>query len=378
VRRTLKKIKTIKKKKIFLVAGARPNFMKIAPLWRELRKFPSQFSSYIIHTGQHYDYEMSRIFFKNLRLPRPHFHLEVGSASHTEQTAKIMVRFEKVVCQQMPDIVVVVGDVNSTLACSLVSAKLKVPLAHVEAGLRSFDREMPEEINRVVTDALSDYLFTTCEDANENLRREGISKEKIFFVGNVMIDSLLSLKREAQRRNTWKSFGLKKKGYALLTLHRPENVDKKEVFVNILEAFKKVGNRIPIIFPIHPRAAKQVRKFKLEKYFNSQSNAGIFRVKPLGYIDFLNLMSNSKLMLTDSGGIQEETTVLNIPCLTLRKNTERPVTVKQGTNIVVGADPRRIVRETTRIIKGEEKKGRIPPLWEGEAAQRIVKVLLNT
>lgn len=367
----------MKKKKVFLVAGARPNFMKIAPLWRELRKFPSQFSSYIIHTGQHYDYEMSRIFFKNLGLPRPHFHLGVGSASHTKQTAKIMVRFEKVVCQQMPDIVVVVGDVNSTLACSLVSAKLKVPLAHVEAGLRSFDREMPEEINRVVADALSDYLFTTCEDANQNLRKEGIPQGKIFFVGNVMIDSLLSLKREAQRRNTWESFGLKKKGYALLTLHRPENVDKKEVFVNILEAFKEVGNHIPIIFPIHPRAAKQVRKFKLGKYFSSQSNSGIFRVKPLGYIDFLNLMCNSKLLLTDSGGIQEETTVLNIPCLTLRKNTERPVTVKQGTNIVVGADPRRIVRETTRIINGKEKKGRIPPLWEGKAAQRIVKVLLN-
>jgi len=373
-----RKIGIMGKKKVFLVAGARPNFMKIAPLWRELKKFPSLFSSYIIHTGQHYDYEMSHIFFKNLGLPRPHFYLGVGSASHTKQTAKIMVRFEKVVCQQMPDIVVVVGDVNSTLACSLVSAKLKVPLAHVEAGLRSFDREMPEEINRVVSDALSDYLFTTCEDANQNLRKEGIPQGKIFFVGNVMIDSLLSLKREAQRRNTWKSFGLKKKGYALLTLHRPENVDKKEVFVNILEAFKEVGNYIPIIFPIHPRAAKQVRKFKLGKYFSSQSNSGIFRVKPLGYIDFLNLMCNSKLMLTDSGGIQEETTVLNIPCLTLRKNTERPVTVKQGTNIVVGADPRRIVRETTRIINGKEKKGRIPPLWEGKAAQRIVKVLLNT
>jgi len=373
-----RKIGTMKKKKVFLVAGARPNFMKIAPLWGELKKFPSQFSSYIIHTGQHYDYEMSHIFFKNLGLPRPHFHLGIGSASHTKQTAKIMVRFEKVVCQQMPDIVVVVGDVNSTLACSLVSAKLKVPLAHVEAGLRSFDREMPEEINRVVSDALSDYLFTTCEDANQNLRKEGIPQGKIFFVGNVMIDSLLSLKREAQRRNTWKSFGLKKKGYALLTLHRPENVDKKEVFVNILEAFKEVGNHMPIIFPIHPRAAKQVRKFKLGKYFSSQSNSGIFRVKPLGYIDFLNLMCNSKLMLTDSGGIQEETTVLNIPCLTLRKNTERPVTVKQGTNIVVGTDPRGIVRETTRIINGKEKKGRIPPLWEGKAAQRIVKVLLNT
>ncbi len=373
-----RKIGTMKKKKVFLVAGARPNFMKIAPLWRELKKFPSQFSSYIIHTGQHYDYEMSRIFFNNLGLPRPHFHLGVGSASHTKQTAKIMVRFEKVVCQQIPDIVVVVGDVNSTLACSLVSAKLKVPLAHVEAGLRSFDRGMPEEINRVVSDALSDYLFTTCEDANQNLRKEGIPQGKIFFVGNVMIDSLLSLKREAQRRNTWKSFGLKKKGYALLTLHRPENVDKKEVFVNILEAFKEVGNHIPIIFPIHPRAAKQARKFKLGKYFSSQSNSGIFRVKPLGYIDFLNLMCNSKFVLTDSGGIQEETTVLNIPCLTLRKNTERPVTVKQGTNIVVGADHRRIVRETTRIINGKEKKRRIPPLWEGKAAQRIVKVLLST
>lgn len=368
----------MKKKKIFLVAGARPNFMKIAPLWRELKKFPSQFSSYVIHTGQHYDYEMSHIFFKNLGLPQPHFHLGVGSASHATQTAKIMVRFEKVVCQQMPDIVVVVGDVNSTLACSLVSAKLKVPLAHVEAGLRSFDREMPEEINRVVADTLSDYLFTTCEDANQNLRREGIPQEKIFFVGNVMIDTLLSLKREAQRRNTWKSFGLKKKGYALLTLHRPENVDKKEVFVNILEAFREIGNHIPIIFPIHPRAAKQVEKFKLRRYFSSKTNSGIYSFKPLGYIDFLNLMCNSKFVLTDSGGIQEETTVLNIPCLTLRENTERPVTVKQGTNIVVGSDSHRIVKEATRIINGKGKKGKTPPLWEGKAAQRIVKVLLNT
>ena len=361
-----------------MVAGARPNFMKIAPLWRELKKFPSHFSSYIIHTGQHYDYEMSRIFFKNLGLPKPHFHLGVGSASHARQTAKIMVRFERVVCDQMPDIVVVVGDVNSTLACSLVAAKLKVPLAHVEAGLRSFDREMPEEINRVVADALSDYLFTTCEDANQNLRREGIPQEKIFFVGNVMIDTLLSLKREAMRRNTWKSFGLKRKRYALLTLHRPENVDKKEVLLSVLEAFKDIGSHIPIIFPIHPRAAKQVEKFKLRKYFSSQSNSGIHKFKPLGYIDFLNLMCNSKFVLTDSGGIQEETTVLNIPCLTLRKNTERPVTVREGTNIVVGTDPRRIVREATRIINGKEKKGRTPPLWEGKAAKRIAKVLLNT
>ena len=352
--------------------------MKIAPLWKELRKFPSRFSSYIIHTGQHYDYEMSRIFFGNLGLPQPHFYLGVGSDSHARQTAKIMVRFEEVVCDQMPDIVVVVGDVNSTLACSLVAAKLRVALAHVEAGLRSFDREMPEEINRVVTDALSDYLFTTCEDANRNLIKEGIPKEKIFFVGNVMIDTLLSLRREAQRRATRKSFGLKEKGYALLTLHRPENVDQKDILVRILEGLKEIGNQIPIIFPIHPRAAKQIKKFKLEKYFSSQTNSGIYRIKPLGYIDFLNLMCDSKFVLTDSGGIQEETTVLNIPCLTLRKNTERPITVKQGTNIVVGAEPHRIVKEAIRIINGKEKKGGIPPLWEGKAAQRIVKVLLNT
>ncbi|MCJ7646906.1 UDP-N-acetylglucosamine 2-epimerase (non-hydrolyzing), partial [bacterium] len=266
----------MRKRKIFLIAGARPNFMKIAPLWRELKKFPSRFSSYIIHTGQHYDYEMSSIFFKNLGLPRPHFYLEVGSDSHARQTAKIMVRFERVVCDQVPDIVVVVGDVNSTLACAIVAAKLKVPLAHVEAGLRSFDREMPEEINRLVTDALSDYLFTTCEDANRNLIKEGIPREKIFFVCNVMIDSLLNLKREAQLRTTWNDFGLKKKKYALLTLHRPENVDRREVLVNILEGLREVGGHIPIIFPIHPRAAKQVDKFKLGKYFSWQTNSGIY------------------------------------------------------------------------------------------------------
>jgi UDP-N-acetylglucosamine 2-epimerase (non-hydrolysing) len=301
----------------------------------------------------------------------------VGSDSHARQTAKIMVRFEKVVCEQMPDIVIVVGDVNSTLACSLVASKLRVPLAHVEAGLRSFNREMPEEINRLLTDALSDYLFTTCEDANQNLINEGIPKEKIFFVGNVMIDTLLSLKKEAQKRTTWKRFGLEKKRYALLTLHRPENVDEKDIFTNILDGLEEVGKHIPIIFPIHPRANKQIEKFKLDRYFSSQPDSGIFRAKPLGYIDFLNLMCNSKFVLTDSGGIQEETTVLGIPCLTLRRNTERPVTVRKGTNIIVGSDPHQIVKQANKIINGRSRKGEIPPLWDGKAAQRIVKVILN-
>ncbi len=365
----------MKKGKVFLIVGARPNFMKVFPLWKVLRKTDSEFFPFIVHTGQHYDYEMSKIFFENLDLPQPHFYLGVGSASHSIQTARIMVRFEKIITREMPDLVVVVGDVNSTLAASLVCAKKKIPLAHIEAGLRSFDWDMPEEINRVVTDRLSNLLFTTCIDANRNLIKEGIKKNRIFFVGNVMIDTLLMLKRKASIKKTLSLLRLRNKQYGLLTLHRPENVDKEEIFKNIIFGLKKISKKIPIVFPAHPRVDKQIRRFRLEREF-SQSPEGIYKIEPLGYLDFLNLEMNAKFVLTDSGGIQEETTVLDIPCLTIRKNTERPITVEEGTNVVVGANSERIYLYVNKILNGTFKKRKnIPRYWDGKTSERIVKVL---
>jgi len=369
-------------RKIILVAGARPNFMKVAPIWHELRKYPEYFRPLLIHTGQHYYYIMSKAFFEDLGITRPDIHLGVGSGTHATQTAKIMLKFEKVCLKEKPDLVMVVGDVNSTLACSVVAAKLLTPLAHVEAGLRSFDRSMPEEVNRIVTDSLSDFLFTTCEDANENLRREGVSEEKIFFVGNVMIDSLLKFRVKAETKGSIK---MEEKSYAVLTLHRPSNVDSKEVFRNILEALTEVSNRIPILFPAHPRTQERITSFGYESFFsrftkpNSNKSISlrnsIFILDPLPYLQFLNLMSNAKFVLTDSGGIQEETTILGIPCLTLRKNTERPITVTEGTNKVVGTDKEQIITESLNILSGGGKIGRIPKLWDGKAAERIVEIL---
>lgn len=373
--------------------------MKIAPLWSEMKKHPAYFQPLIVHTGQHYDENMSGIFFEDLEIPKPDIYLGVGSGSHAEQTAKIMIEFEKVLVKERPDIVVLVGDVNSTLACSLVTSKIQYnhpltqlpvnsttegrrPLiAHVEAGLRSFDRTMPEEINRIVTDSLSDFLFTTCEDANENLRKEGVPGEKIYFVGNVMIDTLLKFKAKAGVKA---KIRIDRKDYAILTLHRASNVDNKEVFRDILETLKEVSKKIPIIFPAHPRTQKQIESFGYQKYFsfidlNSMNSINPKRsinlLNPLPYIDFLNLMANAMFVLTDSGGIQEETTILGVPCLTLRKNTERPITITEGTNLLVGTDRDKIISESLNILNGGGKTGRIPKLWDGKAAERIVRIL---
>ena len=359
--------------KVVSIVGARPQFIKAAPVSRELRW---QHTEVLVHTGQHYDDAMSRRFFEDLEIPEPDADLAVGPASHAQQTARIMERFEPVLCQQKPNVVVVVGDVNSTLACALAAAKLGVAVAHVEAGLRSFDRRMPEEINRVLTDAVSDFLFTTCADANENLLREGISPEKIFFVGNVMIDSLMKFREKSKASCIVEDLGLKRREYVLMTLHRPSNVDKVKNFRGLLEAVREIQRRLPVVFPIHPRSRKMLQELGLQDEADQIPNLRI--IQPLGYVDFLRLMDLAQLVLTDSGGIQEETTVLGIPCLTLRENTERPVTVHQGTNQVVGSDPKRITQEAILVLEQRTRKPSRPKFWDGRAAHRIVDVLLKT
>jgi len=357
---------------IHLVAGARPNFMKIAPLLTELEKRPG-FRPVLIHTGQHYDKAMSRAFFEDLEIRPPDVNLGVGSGSQARQTGRIMQAYEELVIDGPPDLVMVVGDVNSTVACSLVAAKLHIPVAHVEAGLRSFDRTMPEEINRILTDAISDYLFTTCSDADQNLLREGIAPEKVFFVGNVMIDSLMRVREKARRSDVLERLGLEERGFALMTLHRPSNVDREATLRGILEAVERVQNHLPVVFPVHPRSRKMFGRFGLEERIDGLE--GLKVIDPLGYIDFVRLMDRARLVLTDSGGIQEETTVLGIPCLTLRENTERPVTVHQGTNRLTGPDPERIVAEAEKILREELPGTHRPPLWDGAAADRIVTIL---
>ena len=368
--------------KIILVAGARPNFIKIASLMAAFQSRP-EIGPLLVHTGQHYDRAMSDLFFQQLGIPEPDVNLGVGSASHAVQTAEIMRAFEPVIVEQKPDAVLVVGDVNSTIACGLVAVKLGVKLIHVEAGLRSFDRTMPEEINRLLTDAISDLLFCSEPSGVENLRREGVAEEKIHLVGNVMIDTLLQFRAKAEKSAKIK---INQQDYALLTLHRPSNVDDKKTFRNILDALKDVSKKIPILFPAHPRTQKQIKVFGYEKYFNVLSlnpmnsihpKNSINLSGPLSYLDFLNLMANSKLVYTDSGGIQEETTILGIPCLTIRENTERPVTIEEGTNILVGSDREKIAEESYKILKGKGKKGRIPKLWDGKASERIVNILLG-
>lgn len=360
--------------KVINVVGARPNFMKIAPLMEEMKKFP-EFEVTLVHTGQHYDPAMSEFFFDDLNIPKPDIYLGVGSANHGEQTGKIMIEFEKVLLNNLPDLVVVVGDVNSTIACGLVAVKQRVPLAHVEAGLRSFDRTMPEEINRLLTDQISDFLFVTEESGKRNLLKEGIAPEKIFFVGNVMIDTLLKHLEKARSSTILQKMQLKVQEFALLTLHRPSNVDDQAAFLEILMALKEIQDRIPIVFPIHPRSRERLRAFGFESRLQTMPN--LILTEPLGYLDFLKLMSEAKFVLTDSGGIQEETTVLGVPCLTLRENTERPVTVSQGTNLVIGHKANRIIEESLNILNGHIKQGRQPDLWDGKAAQRIVKILLE-
>ncbi len=337
----------------------------------------------LVHTGQHYDYEMSKIFFEDLELPEPDVYLGVGSGTHAEQTGKVMIEFEKVLIEEKPDLVVVVGDVNSTLAGALAAVKLHIPVAHVEAGLRSFDREMPEEVNRLLTDAISDYLFTPSPDADENLKREGIPAEKIFLVGDVMVDSLLYNKDKAAQRKVLSQMGLGKGQYAVLTLHRPENVDHESNLTKIALALEEISQRIPILFPCHPRTRKTISQFGLSHFFQfadsnlpaSVGSNGTHLLTPLGYLDFLQLMIDSKFVLTDSGGIQEETTVLDIPCITLRNTTERPITLSQGTNVLAGNDTQNIVKEAFKILDGRGKKGTSPQLWDGRAAERIVEII---
>ena len=360
------------KKKIILVAGARPNFMKIAPLMREFRKFPKEFAPVLVHTGQHYDTAMSDVFFKDLNIPEPDINLNVGSASHTVQTARIMTKFERVLKEERPQLVIVVGDVNSTLACSLVASKMGVRVAHVEAGLRSFDRDMPEETNRGLTDRLSDYIFVTEPSGLVNLKKEGVSDDKVFYVGNVMIDTLLAHLPQIQKGPVPKR-GQPPKRYAVLTLHRPGNVDSTFTLTGIYEILEFVTREIPVIYPIHPRARKMIRRHNFLKAFNKLDNLEM--VEPLGYVDFIRLVSKARFVLTDSGGIQEEATVLEIPCLTMRENTERPVTVDQGTNILVGRNIAKIIRSVGAILNGRAGKPARPKFWDGKAAGRIVKVL---
>jgi len=362
--------------KALIVVGARPNFMKAAPICAEMRRRPGEFSVKVVHTGQHYDAAMSDAFFADLGLPEPDFHLGVGSASHTVQTAKIMMAFEPVVEAERPDWVLVVGDVNSTMACSLVCAKMGVKVAHVEAGLRSGDRSMPEEINRIVTDAVADLLLTPSPDADANLKREGVPAEIIRFVGNVMIDSLFENLKRAEISVVREELGLAEGGYAVLTMHRPSNVDERENLKPLVEALIEIAERVPIIFPVHPRTKAKIEEFGLNEEINASS---LKLIEPLGYVDFLRLYSGARFVVTDSGGLQEETTALGIPCLTIRENTERPITVEMGTNRVVGADPEKLKRSAFEILESDRRPTdkRIPPLWDGKAAVRICEALLS-
>jgi UDP-N-acetylglucosamine 2-epimerase (non-hydrolysing) len=361
--------------RILNIVGARPNFIKIAPILKEMSGYPDRIDPLLVNTGQHYDPEMVDLFFEDLEIPQPDISLGVGSGSHASQTARIMEAFEPVCLKTSPDLVLVVGDVNSTLACSLVASKLGIKIAHVESGLRSFDRSMPEEINREVTDMLSDYLFTTSEEARTNLERVGIPSEKIFFVGNVMIDSLNMNLPRARSRPVLEEHHLKKGAFGLITLHRPSNVDNPEILESILDSIERIQERVSLIFPAHPRTVKTIRKFKFEKRLRRMKNLNV--ITPLGYLDFLAVMDRAALVLTDSGGIQEETTVLGIPCLTLRENTERPITIDRGTNVLVDLNNGKIVDEAFRILDGGGKQGQLPPLWDGQTSSRIVKILLK-
>ncbi len=397
-----------RKLRFLLVAGARPNFVKIAPLMDVLRARADRAETLLVHSGQHYDEKLSKTFFDQLGIPRPDVNLEVGSGSHGKQTGDVMARFEPVVEDWKPDIVVVVGDVNSTVACALVAAKLGVRVAHVEAGLRSFDRAMPEEINRVLTDAISDFLFVTEPAGVDNLKREGVSPEKIHLVGNVMIDSLKKFLPLARQSSALRDFhlvpassggdmpwtdsscaatpGARPLPFALLTLHRPSNVDEPEKLGKLLDMLNEIGRDLPVLFPVHPRTRERLDRFGLTRWVRTawtheelvHKHACVLLAPPIGYIEFLHLMSEATFVLTDSGGIQEETTALGVPCLTLRDNTERPITVTHGTNQLAGSDPAKIIAAAKSILRGETKGGRVPDLWDGHAAERIINVLLKS
>lgn len=357
--------------KVLNIVGARPNFMKMAPLIAAIQRRSTEITQTLVHTGQHYDEAMSASFFRDLGMPAPDINLEIGSGTHAEQTARVMLAFEPVLLEQQPDWVVVVGDVNSTLACALVARKRNIKVAHVEAGLRSFDRAMPEEVNRILTDQLSDLLLTPSADGDANLLKEGIAPARIVRVGNVMIDTLLQQVEHAQSSPVLAQLELLPQSFGVVTLHRPSNVDEPATLRGILAALGEIATELPLIFPAHPRTQARLREFDIAL------PSGMRVIDPLGYLDFLRLWSNAKLVLTDSGGLQEETTALGVPCLTLRENTERPITIEEGTNRLVGCAPTKIKETARAILRGElQLAGRVPELWDGRAAERIVDALL--
>jgi UDP-N-acetylglucosamine 2-epimerase (non-hydrolysing) len=360
--------------KIMIVVGARPNYMKAAPIIGQMRRYDDFLEPIILHTGQHYDPMLSEQIMTELGMPQPDIYLGVGSGTHAEQTARIMLEFEKVIMEDPPHLVVVIGDVNSTLACALVAAKCKILIAHIEAGLRSFDLSMPEEINRVLTDRISDYLYPSESAAFQNLMNEGFDAGAVFFVGNTMIDSLTEHFNQAQTRPYPQNLELEPSKYILMTLHKPENVDDSRTFKSIINAVGSFSGRMPVIFPAHPRAKLNIDNFELSSYLE---RAGIKIIEPTGYLDFLKLESEAAFVMTDSGGVQEETTILNIPCLTLREKTERPITTIEGTNTLVGQYPERIAAEAERILTGNVKNGSKPKYWDGEASKRIVETFVK-
>lgn len=360
--------------KIINIVGARPNFIKIAPLMKAYELFP-EINPILVHTGQHHDVNMNKNIFEELEIPAPHYNLEVRGGSCSQQISKIMAKFEEVCKKEKPDLVLVVGDVNSTIACSLVAAHLNIRVVHIEAGLRSRDLSMPEEINRILTDQISDILFVTEPEAIKNLEKEGISPKKIHFVGNIMIDSLCQNIHKIKASDVLERYNLEKKEYGIVTIHRPSNVDNLDKLSSILQILNKLQQKIKVIFPIHPRTQKSIEKFNLEEKINSMQN--LILTSPLGYVDFMKLVKNSKVILTDSGGIQEEATVLNIPCITLRGNTERPITIEKGTNTLTGINLEKVLFVLDQILQGIYKEGKIPELWDGKTAKRIVEILKN-
>lgn len=359
--------------KIISVVGARPNFMKIAPIHRALKKYSSKIQHLLCHTGQHYDYLMSEAFFKDLELPEPNFFLGAGSGTHGEQTGKILIEFEKVCYRENPNLIIVVGDVNSTIAATLSAVKLGIRTAHVEAGLRSFDRTMPEEINRIATDSISNLLFVTEQSGIDNLQREGHSDDSIFFVGNTMIDSLIYILPKIDQSQIINELSLTPNEFALMTLHRPSNVDVPDQLSMLIEVIEYIAQRIPLVFPIHPRTKKNIYEFGLDNKFYKIKN--LTTTHPLSYIDFVALMKNSKFVLTDSGGIQEETTFLKIPCITLRTTTERPITCEIGSNVLVNPQREKTISAVDKLFEIDKNKFQIPPLWDGKAGERIVDII---